>query len=77
MGWDAAEFIAYTTSEAAAACHRAAVEVARERGVFGVPTMVVGEHLWWGNDRLQFVEDHLATSANARDLTSTRTSNHG
>jgi 2-hydroxychromene-2-carboxylate isomerase len=33
--------------------------------VFGVPTMVVGEHLWWGNDRLQFVDSYLAANADA------------
>ncbi len=73
LGWDAAEFVAYTTSETAAARHRATIAVARSRGVFGVPTMVVGERLWWGNDRLAFVEDYLATRAGS----STRTPNHG
>jgi 2-hydroxychromene-2-carboxylate isomerase len=60
MGWEPKEFLVYTTSEAAGACHRAAVEAARERGVFGVPTMVADGQLWWGNDRLQFVESCLA-----------------
>ena len=32
-----------------------------ERGVFGAPTFFVGEHLFWGQDRLHFVE--LALSA--------------
>jgi 2-hydroxychromene-2-carboxylate isomerase len=29
------------------------------RGVFGAPTMFVGDELFWGNDRLEFVEDVL------------------
>ena len=34
---------------------------AREAGVFGVPTFVVdGEHLFWGQDRLEFVAKTLA-----------------
>jgi 2-hydroxychromene-2-carboxylate isomerase len=66
IGWDAKEFMLYTTSEAAAACHRAAIEAARERGVFGVPTMVVDDELWWGNDRLPFVESCLEANAGAR-----------
>ena len=66
MGWDAAAFIAYAGSEAADGRHRAALALARERGVFGVPTVVIGEHLWWGNDRLQFVDAHLAATAGAR-----------
>lgn len=28
-------------------------------GVIGVPTFIVGEEIFWGNDRLDFVEDHL------------------
>jgi 2-hydroxychromene-2-carboxylate isomerase len=33
--------------------------LALDRGVFGVPTMFVGERSFWGNDRLQFVEAAL------------------
>ncbi len=32
---------------------------ARDRGVFGVPTFIVGEEFFWGNDRLDFLRDHL------------------
>jgi 2-hydroxychromene-2-carboxylate isomerase len=77
LGWDAQEFMTYTTSEAAAACHRAAIEAARERGVFGVPTMLVDDQLWWGNDRLPFVETYLDTHANTRGSTKTRAFHHG
>ncbi len=28
-------------------------------GVIGVPTFVIGEAIFWGNDRLEFVHDHL------------------
>jgi 2-hydroxychromene-2-carboxylate isomerase len=31
---------------------RAATEAACERGVFGVPTLAVGDELFWGDDRL-------------------------
>jgi 2-hydroxychromene-2-carboxylate isomerase len=31
-----------------------------ERGVFGVPMMFVGEEMFWGKDRLDFMEDELA-----------------
>jgi 2-hydroxychromene-2-carboxylate isomerase len=31
---------------------RTATEAARERGVFGVPTLAVGDELFWGDDRL-------------------------
>jgi 2-hydroxychromene-2-carboxylate isomerase len=32
---------------------RAATDVAHELGVFGVPTVAVGDELFWGEDRLQ------------------------
>ena len=32
---------------------RAATVQAHERGVFGVPTVAVGEELFWGDDRLE------------------------
>jgi len=34
-------------------------DLAFARGVFGVPTIFVGERSFWGNDRLQFVEREL------------------
>ena len=33
--------------------------LALDRGVFGVPTIFVGERSFWGNDRLHFVEQEL------------------
>jgi len=30
-----------------------------ERGVFGVPSIFVGDELFWGKDRMEFVEDEL------------------
>jgi 2-hydroxychromene-2-carboxylate isomerase len=32
---------------------RAATEVAGDRGVFGVPSVIVGEEVFWGDDRLE------------------------
>ncbi len=39
--------------------HEAALDAALAAGVFGVPTFVVGDALFWGNDRLALLEDHL------------------
>ena len=33
---------------------------ARERGVFGGPSIIIEDELYWGKDRMDFVEDHLA-----------------
>ena len=64
LGWDSAEFLRFT--ESAEASERFALDNrdAHARGVFGVPTMMVGEEMWWGNDRLGFLEEHLAAIKN-------------
>ena len=37
-------------------------QAAIEQGVFGVPTFVIGDQLFWGQDRLDFVERALRES---------------
>jgi 2-hydroxychromene-2-carboxylate isomerase len=34
-------------------------EEAQEKGALGVPTIVIGEEIFWGQDRFDFVEEHL------------------
>jgi len=60
MGWPAAEFIAYASAAKAQPDYLASNLEAVEKGVFGVPTIIIDEQMWWGNDRLDFVEEHLA-----------------
>lgn len=31
------------------------------RGVFGVPTLIVDDQIFWGNDRMDFLRDYLET----------------
>lgn len=31
-----------------------------EQGVFGVPSILIEDELYWGKDRMEFVEEHLA-----------------
>ena len=35
-------------------------QAALERGVFGAPSYVIGDEIFWGQDRLDFVERRLA-----------------
>jgi 2-hydroxychromene-2-carboxylate isomerase len=42
---------------------RKSTDLALARGVFGVPTLFVGERSFWGNDRLHFVEAELKRAA--------------
>ncbi len=59
MGWDFLAFDAFIRSEEADERYARSTQSAHERGVFGVPTMMVGDDLWWGNDRLDFLSEHL------------------
>jgi 2-hydroxychromene-2-carboxylate isomerase len=60
MKWDRNEFLIFAGSKTALARLQESTAHAHERGVFGVPSMFVGEHMWWGNDRLHFLEQQLA-----------------
>jgi 2-hydroxychromene-2-carboxylate isomerase len=42
---------------------RAYTDDAIQRGAFGAPAIFVGEELFWGNDRLHFVEEAVKGSA--------------
>ncbi|HCO43420.1 MAG TPA: disulfide bond formation protein DsbA [Gammaproteobacteria bacterium] len=41
-------------------------EQAQTAGVFGVPTFLVGEEIFWGNDRIDFLAEHLTERGAAR-----------
>ena len=58
-GWHADDFMHYLDTPAADAIYRAATESAIAQGVFGVPTMIFDEQMWWGNDRLFMLEQTL------------------
>jgi 2-hydroxychromene-2-carboxylate isomerase len=65
LDWKADEFLRFTLSNEAEAQYRASTLAAHRRGVFGVPTVVIGDEMWWGNDRLDFVEECMAAQAAA------------
>lgn len=56
---DAAGLLAEADSPEAARAVRDLTQEADRRGVFGVPTLAVDHELFWGNDRLPFVEWRL------------------
>jgi 2-hydroxychromene-2-carboxylate isomerase len=63
LGWDAAEFIAFTDSPEGQERFRQSTAHATERGIFGVPMIAIGDEMWWGNDRLDFVTRFLEAEA--------------
>ncbi len=58
-GLDVEEVLARASSDEVKAELRRRTDEAVARGVFGVPTMFVGEELYWGADRLAMVEAAL------------------
>ena len=61
LGWPAGELAAFANRTDIVDRFNAETEAANARGVFGVPTFFVDDEMWWGNDRLDFLERHLAT----------------
>jgi 2-hydroxychromene-2-carboxylate isomerase len=53
LGRDADAEIARATTPANKAALAAEVERAVDRGIFGAPSFLVGDELFWGNDRLE------------------------
>ena len=58
-GLPGGELLERTRSDEAKQALRRGTEDAVSRGVFGIPTMLVGDELFWGNDSLRYVERHL------------------
>ena len=63
LGWVADDFVAFVRGDGSRGRYQDSTRKAHENGVFGVPTMVVGEEMWWGNDRLDFLEEFLQASS--------------
>ena len=62
-GLDAAKITALGADPRWLERRTADTQAALDRGVFGAPSYVIGEEIWWGQDRLEFVERRLAAGA--------------
>jgi len=60
IGVDPGEVLAGASSPEAKEALKRATGEAVERGVFAAPTFFAGDEMFWGNDRLTFVEEALA-----------------
>jgi 2-hydroxychromene-2-carboxylate isomerase len=58
-GLDGSLLVASTKSDAAKARLKAATDAAAHAGLCGAPSFLVGDELFWGQDRLMFVERAL------------------
>lgn len=59
IGADPQEVLAGASSAGAKEALKKATDDAVGRGVFAAPTFFVGDEMFWGNDRLHFVEEAL------------------
>lgn len=60
VGIDAAEFLQRLNGDSVRQALIDSTQSALDRGVFGAPTIVVGDEMFWGKDRMEFVADELA-----------------
>ncbi len=60
VGLDGPALAARTSDDALKVALREATDEAVRRGIFGAPSFFVGDLLFWGQDRLEFVERALA-----------------
>ena len=58
-GFDPAALLALTQDAEVKERLKAATQDAVDRGVFGAPTFFVGDQMFWGQDRLDFVKEAL------------------
>jgi len=62
-GFDPAQLLAQASSPEVKERLKAVTQDAVARGVFGAPTFFVGSHMYWGQDRLDFVKEALEQNA--------------
>jgi 2-hydroxychromene-2-carboxylate isomerase len=62
-GLDGAAIVARSKEQDVKDKLRQNTEEAVSRGAFGAPTLFVGEEMFWGNDRLDFVEEALRAAS--------------
>lgn len=58
-GFDPQQVLALTADPEVKERLKTVTQEAVARGVFGAPTFFVGEHMFWGQDRLDFVKEAL------------------
>jgi len=62
-GFDPQELLALTAQPEVKEQLKAATQEAAARGVFGAPTFFVGKEMFFGQDRLDFVEEEARRAA--------------
>ena len=60
---DPGEFLVLLSSDEIGDVLRQKTGAALDRGVFGAPSFIIENELYWGKDRMEFIEDHLSRLA--------------
>ena len=60
LGMDGAKLLAMQDTPEIMAAWKASEDEARKRGVFGTPTWIYKDVLYWGQDRLDFLDEALS-----------------
>ena len=63
IGIDPDEFLALLSSNDIGETLKRKTAEGLERGVFGAPSFIIEDELYWGKDRMEFIEDHLSGNA--------------
>lgn len=63
VGLDPDAVIAFVDSSLGQTEYRKLKSQAYQRGVFGAPMMFVDDQVFWGNDRLEFLESYLSSTS--------------
>jgi 2-hydroxychromene-2-carboxylate isomerase len=58
-GFDAKAYFAGVQEQAIKDQLKACTDAAVARGIFGLPTFFIGDKMWWGQDRLEWVKEEL------------------
>ena len=58
-GFDAQALVALASEQTTKDALKAATQRAVERGIFGAPTFFVGDQMFWGQDRMDFLKEAL------------------
>ena len=60
IGLDPDEFVSLCDGPTIRQALIHATQTALDRGVFGAPSFYIGDELFWGKDRMEFIADELA-----------------
>ncbi len=66
LGVDEGEFVRLVESDEVRDELVAETDRAMERGVFGAPTFFVGDEMFWGKDRMEFIDEELTNPSPPR-----------